>query len=164
MKKIILFIISLLTWACLDWPLNQLDFAIGVLASIVVVYVVGDFCLGHPEVWGQPKRYFYYFSLYLPAVVWEMTRANIDAAGRILHPALPLRPGIVKVKTTLKNDLALTALANSISYMPGLLVVDIDKHNGFLYVHWNDVKATDIQTTTKIIVEPFEKILSKVFY
>ena len=164
MKKTILFIISLLTWACLDWPLNPLQLVIGAAASVVVVYVVGDFCLQDPEAWRQPKRYFYYFSLYLPAVVWEMTKANIDAALRILHPALPLRPGIVKVKTTLKNDLALTALANSISYMPGLLVVDIDKHNGFLYVHWNDVKATDIQTTTKIIVEPFEKILSKVFY
>ena len=164
MKKTILFIISLLTWACLDWPLNPLQLVIGAAASVVVVYVVGDFCLQDPEAWRQPKRYFYYFSLYLPAVIWEMTKANIDAAGRILHPGCPLRPGIVKVKTTLKNDLALTALANSISYMPGLLVVDIDKHNGFLYVHWNDVKAIDIQTATKIIVERFEKILLKVFF
>jgi len=104
------------------------------------------------------------FSLYLPAVVWEMTKANIDAAGHILHPRLSLRPGIVKVKTTLKNDIALTALANSISYMPGLIVVDIDKDEGFLYVHWNDVKATDSETATKIIVERFEKILLKVFF
>jgi multicomponent Na+:H+ antiporter subunit E len=164
MKKIILFIISLLTWACLDWPLNPFHFVIGAIASIVVVYVVGDLCLAHPEVWKQPKRYFYYFYLYLPAVVWEMTKANIDAAWRILHPGLPLLPGIVKVKTTLKNDIALTALANSISYMPGALVVDIDQHNGFLYVHWNNVRATDVQTTTKILVKRFEKILSKVFY
>ena len=164
MKKIVLFIISLLTWACLDWPMTLWHLVIGAMASVVVVYVVGDLCLEHPEVWKQPKRYFYYFSLYLPAVVWEMTKANIDAAGRILHPRLPLRPGIVKVKTTLKNDIALTALANSISYMPGLIVVDIDKENGFLYVHWNDVKATDIETATKIIVERFEKILLKVFY
>ena len=164
MKKAVLFIISLLTWVCLDWPLNQLHLVIGAIASIVVVYVVGDLCLKHPEVWSQPKRYFYYFSLYLPAVVWGMARANIDAARRILHPGCPLRPGIVKVKTTLKNDVALTALANSISYMPGALVVDIDKHNGFLYVHWNDVKATDIETATKIIVERFEKILLKVFF
>jgi multicomponent Na+:H+ antiporter subunit E len=164
MKKIILFIISFLTWACLDWPLNLLQLVIGILASIVVVYVVEGLFLEHPEVWKQPRRYFYYFSLYLPAVVWEMTKANIDAAWRILHPGRPLRPGIVKVKTTLTNDLALTALANSISYMPGALVVDIDQQNGFLYVHWNDVKATDLETATKLIVERFEKILSKVFF
>ena len=164
MRKIILFLISLLTWSCLDWPLTLLQLVIGVLASVVVVYIVGDLCLEHPEAWKQPKRYFYYFFSYLPVVVWEMTKANIDAAGRILHPGVPLRPGIVKVKTTLKNDLALTALANSISYMPGALVVDIDQHNGFLYVHWNDVKATDVQTATKIIVERFETILLKVFF
>jgi len=164
MKKAVLFIISLLTWACLDWPLTPWSLVMGALASAVVVYVVGDLCLENPEVWKQPKRYFYYFSLYLPAVVWEMTKANIDAAGHILHPRLSLRPGIVKVKTTLKNDIALTALANSISYMPGLIVVDIDKDEGFLYVHWNDVKATDSETATKIIVERFEKILLKVFF
>jgi len=164
MKKVILFSISLLTWACLDWPLDLWHLAIGLAASVLVVYVVGDLCLENPNVWKEPQRYFYYFSLYLPAVVWEMTKATMDAAWRILHPGCPLRPGIVKVKTTLKNDIALTALANSISYMPGALVVDIDKDNGFLYVHWNDVRATDIETTTKIIVERFEKILSKVFF
>jgi multicomponent Na+:H+ antiporter subunit E len=164
MKKVALFIISLLTWTCLDWPLSLVHFVIGIAASVVVVFVVGDLCLEHPEVWRQPKRYFYYFTLYLPAVVWEMTKANIDAARHILHPGLAFRPGIVKVKTTLKNEVALTALANSISYMPGALVVDIDQHNGFLFVHWNDVKSTDVQTTTKIIVERFEKILLKVFY
>ena len=93
-----------------------------------------------------------------------MAKATIDAAWRILHPRRPLQPGIVKVKTTLKNDVALTALANSISYMPGAMVVDIDKDNGFLYIHWNDVTATDIQTTTKVLVEKFENIVSKVFY
>ena len=91
MKKIILFFISLSTWACLDWPLNPLHFVIGIAASAVVVYVVGDLCLEHPEVWMQPKRYFYYFTAYLPAVFWAMTKANIDAAWRILQ-GRPLRP------------------------------------------------------------------------
>ncbi|MGD0089139.1 MAG: hypothetical protein ABSE73_04405 [Planctomycetota bacterium] len=43
-------------------------------------------------------------------------------------------------------------------------IFDIDPDNGFLYVHWNDVKATDIETATKMIVGNFEKILSKIFY
>ncbi len=103
MKKIILFIISLLTWACLDWPLTLLQLVIGVLASVVVVYVVGDLCLEHPEVWKQPKRYFYYFSLYLPAVVWEMTKANIDAAGRILHPGRSFAAGDRKSQNDFKE-------------------------------------------------------------
>ncbi|MBF0511003.1 MAG: Na+/H+ antiporter subunit E [Candidatus Omnitrophica bacterium] len=164
MRKLILFIISLLTWIFLDWPLLPLNFLIGVAASIFVVYVVGDLCLKTPGVWSQPQRYFYYIFLYLPTVVWEMTKANIDAAIHILHPDPAFKPGIVKVKTILKNEIALTALANSISYMPGMIVVDIDPENGFLYVHWNDVKHQEMTSATKVIVEKFEKILLKIFY
>lgn len=164
MKRIILFLISLLTWVFLDWPVEPLYLVVGALASVFVVFVLGDLCLEHPEVWRQPRRYFYYLSLYLPAVFWEMTKANIDAARYILHPVSPMRPGIVKVKTGLTNEIALTALANSISYMPGALVMDIDQNKGFLYVHWNNVQAADTEGATKILVERFEKILMKVFF
>ena len=84
-------------------------------------------------------------------------------AYRVIHPKLPINPGIVKVKTTLKTDTALTFLANSITLTPGTLSVDIDKDNGILYIHWIDVKAKDVEGATKIIVERFEKILKKIF-
>ena len=81
----------------------------------------------------------------------------------MLHPRLPINPGIVKVKTVLKSDTALTFLANSITLTPGTLSVDIDKDNGILYVHWIDVKSKDIESATKIIVERFERILKNIF-
>ena len=80
-----------------------------------------------------------------------------------MHPQLPINPGIVKVKTRLKSDTALTFLANSITLTPGTLTVDIDRDNGVLYIHWLNVKAKDVETATKIIVERFERILSKIF-
>ena len=69
----------------------------------------------------------------------------------------------VKVKVELKTDTALTFLANSITLTPGTMSVDIDKDNGILYIHWIDVKTKDIESTTRIIVERFEKILKKIF-
>ncbi len=89
--------------------------------------------------------------------------ANIDVAYRVLHPNLPIKPGIVKVKTNLKTDTALTFLANSITLTPGTMSVDIDKDNGFLYIHWINVKDKDVEAATKMIVEKFEKILAKIF-
>jgi len=80
-----------------------------------------------------------------------------------LHPRLPINPGIVKVKTKLTTDTALTFLANSITLTPGTMSVDIDKDNGILYIHWIDVKTKDVESATKIIVERFEKILKKIF-
>ena len=81
----------------------------------------------------------------------------------MLHPRLPINPGIVKIKTSLKSDTALTFLANSITLTPGTMSVDIDTERGVLYVHWINVRAEDIESATKLIAERFEKILRKIF-
>lgn len=106
---------------------------------------------------------YFWLLYYMLLFIWECIKANIDGAYRVIHPDLPIRPGIVKVKTTLKSDTALTLLANTLTLQPGTMTVDIDKENGFLYVHWIDVKTLDAAGATKIIVEKFEKILERIF-
>ncbi|GAG73932.1 unnamed protein product [marine sediment metagenome] len=95
--------------------------------------------------------------------LWECFKANLDVAYRVLHPRLPINPGIVKVRTKLTTDTALTFLANSITLTPGTMSVDIDKDNGILYIHWIDVKTKDVESATRIIVDRFEKVLKKIF-
>jgi multicomponent Na+:H+ antiporter subunit E len=108
------------------------------------------------------KRYLW-FLYYIPLFIWECFKANLDGAWRVIHPDLPIRPGIVKVKAKLKSDAGLTFLANTITLKPGTMTVDIDKEGGFLYVHWVNVESQDIDKATKIIVEKFEKILMRIF-
>ena len=80
----------------------------------------------------------------------------------VLHPSLPIEPGIVKVKTRLKNPMARLFLANSITLTPGTLVVDMED-DGTIYVHWIKVVSQDPEIAAKYIVKPFEDILAKVF-
>jgi multicomponent Na+:H+ antiporter subunit E len=82
-------------------------------------------------------------------------------AYRVLHPDVPIRPGIVKVSTTLETRLARTFLANSITLTPGTLTVDIDGQD--LYVHWIYVHTDDPEEQTRQIVRRFEGFLKKVF-
>jgi multicomponent Na+:H+ antiporter subunit E len=116
-----------------------------------------------PHVLTHTPRYFYFLFHFIPMFAWDCLKANIDVACRVLHPALPIKPGIVKVKTTLTTDVALTFLANAITLTPGTMTVDIDRDNGILYIHWIYIQTTDIEDATRIIVEKFEKILKKVF-
>jgi multicomponent Na+:H+ antiporter subunit E len=92
-----------------------------------------------------------------------MIKANLDVAYRVIHPKLPIKPGIVKVKTKLRSEAALTYLANSITLTPGTFTIDVDQENGYLYIHWIWVKSDDIEEATEIIVRRFEKILEKIF-
>jgi len=162
-SKIILFLVAFLLWSFLNWVPDWQHLLLGIFIAWFIAFMTGDLFISRPHVLKHPLRYWYFVACYLPVFLWECFKANLDVAYRVIHPQLPINPGIVKVKTRLKTDTALTFLANSITLTPGTLTVDIDRDNGILYVHWIDVKAKDVETATRIIVQRFEKILGKIF-
>jgi multicomponent Na+:H+ antiporter subunit E len=161
-SHILLFVLALLVWSFLTWPPDMQHIIVGILISAFVSFVIGDMFVKRPHMFKSPSRYLW-FLYYVPLFIWECIKANIDVAYRVLHPDLPINPGIVKVKTDLKSDTALTFLANSITLTPGTMSVDIDQEKGFLYIHWIDVKAKDIQKASEIIVKTFEDVLKRIF-
>lgn len=162
-SRIILFIIAFFMWCLLSWIPDWQHIVVGIFVAAFIAFITGDLFIQRPHVLKHPMRYIYFLAWYLPVFLWEVVKANIDVAYRVLHPMLPIKPGIVKVRTSLKSDTALTFLANSITLTPGTLSVDIDSEKGVLYVHWIDVKQKDIDGATRIIVARFEKILKKIF-
>jgi len=161
-SQIILFILGLVIWLFLSWPADYQHLTVGIFVAGLVSFLTGDMFVKRPHVFKHASRYLWFF-YYVPLFIWECIKANIDVAYRVGHPDLPIKPGIVKVKTILKSDTALTFLANSITLTPGTMSVDIDQENSFLYIHWIDVKATDTQKATEIIVRKFENILKRIF-
>ena len=162
-SKIVLFLIALVVWSLLSWAPDWQHLFVGIFVALVVALTTGDLFILRPHILKHPLRYWYFCVYYVPILLWECLKANIDVAYRVLHPSLPINPGIVKVETNLKSDTALTFLANSITLTPGTLTVDIDSDNGVLYVHWIDVKAKDIEAATRIIVQRFERVLKNIF-
>ena len=161
-SQLILFILAFLIWSFLTWPLDYQHAIIGIFVCAFVSFMTGDMFVKRPYVFKSISRYLW-FLYYIPLFIWECIKANLDVAYRVCHPDLPINPGIVKVKTTLKSDAGLTFLANSITLTPGTMSVDIDEENGFLYIHWIDVKDKDIQKATEIIVKTFEDVLRRIF-
>jgi multicomponent Na+:H+ antiporter subunit E len=161
-KKVFVFILAFSTWCLLNWLPDWQHILVGAVAALFVSFMTADLFVKRPELLEQPRRY-WHFIYFVPLFVWHWVVASISVAYRILHPDLPFHSGIVKVKTKLKSETALTLLANAITLGAGTLTVDIDRENGFFYVHWVDVKTEDVEAATKSIVERFEKILVRVF-
>ncbi len=161
-SKILLFILGFIAWVLLNWIPDWQHLVIGVFASAFVAYMTGDLFVRRWRLFTHASRYLW-FLYYTPVFIWECFKANLDVAFRVIHPDLPIHPGIVKVKTNLTSDTAITFLANSITLTPGTLTVDVDKQNGFLYVHWIEVRHRDVEKATKVIVERFENILKRIF-
>jgi multicomponent Na+:H+ antiporter subunit E len=108
----------------------------------------------------QLSRYFW-FVIYLVVLIWECIKANFDVAYRVLHPRMPIKPGIVKVRLQLKSEFARAMLSNSITMTPGTIAVDIIGDD--LYVHWIYVSSDDPETYTRQVAGRFEKYIIKTF-
>ena len=167
MRQIILFFFCLVTWNLLVWPFGAdggfavRAFSEGVVVSLVVALVMKEFTTQGFGRWANPARIFW-FVAFLFKLCWHIVRANFDVAYRVLHPAMPIHPGVVRVTTRLTTASALTMLANAITLTPGTHTVDVTA-DGVLYVHWINVTTTDRAEATRIIVGRFENVLQKVF-
>ena len=162
-QKLILFFAAFIVWCLFNWVPDREHIFVGAVVASIVAFMMGDLVIQRPHRMWHPRRYLYFIFHYVPVFLWEVLKANIDVAYRVVHPSLPIKPGIVKVKTSLRSDIACTLLANSITLTPGTMSVDIDKDRSVLYVHWIDVRSHDIESATQIIAERYEKILRKIF-
>ena len=96
--------------------------------------------------------------------MWELTKANIDVALRAFG-FKKNNPGIVKIKTDLKNEYAQAMLANSITLTPGTITMDIAEENGntYYYIHWIDVATQDIDEASDEIKGTMEKWIRRIW-
>jgi multicomponent Na+:H+ antiporter subunit E len=161
--RILLFIIGFLIWMLLNWPPDIQHALVGIFVSGFAAFLTGDLFTRRPMRHFVHITRYLWFGYYIPLFAWECFKANIDVAYRVLHPALPIKPGIVKIKTSLKSDTALTFLANSITLTPGTFCVDIKPEEGILYIHWINVKTQDTHKATQAIADKFEKVLKRIF-
>jgi multicomponent Na+:H+ antiporter subunit E len=159
MRYITLFILCLIFWLLLTFKLTVPNIIAGSVASFLCTSFFGRFFIKNVYKLLQPHRYFW-FVVYLFVFMWECIKANLDVAYRVLNPAMPIRPGIVKVRTTLKSDIAKMLLANSITMTPGTISVDII--DDYLYVHWIYIRSEDPEVYTGMITGAFEKYISKI--
>ena len=166
MRRLIYFVLAFIIWVLLAWPFveGKIDIQVvvaGLIASVVVAVLFHEMLPKEHHIFISPVRVFWFF-VYVPVFFYYVMKANLDVVYRALHPKMPIKPGIVKIKTNLKTESGITALANSITLTPGTLTVDLTD-DGFLYVHWIYVKSDDIEQATKFIARRFEWFLKKIF-
>lgn len=162
MRRIVFFVLAYCLWMLLTLPDKWYVWVAGAVVVIITALLFGGEFTHKPLSFLNPRRWFWAI-VYVPVFAWHMIVANLDVAFRVLHPSCPVKPGIVKIRTSLKTDTAKAFLANSITLTPGTMSIDIDGE--FLYIHWIDVQGDgdDIEANTKRISLKFEKYLRRIF-
>ncbi len=160
MKYLTLFIITLIFWLLITLSLSLGNIIVGIVAALVTSLLFGKYFVENVRKFIQPKRYMW-LVIYIFIFLWECIKANFDVAYRVLHPAMPIKPGIVKVKLGIKSGIAKTMLANSITMTPGTIAVDVI--DDIMYVHWIYVSSDDPEVYTHKVSGRFEKYIKKIF-
>lgn len=152
-------IIFFILWMVLTGTLRWDELATGAIVSVILAIFTFHIFTTEGLANLSPKKVICGIIYFFPYLIWQMIKANIDVAYRVIHPKRPIKPGIVKVKTKMKSNLAKTIVANSITLTPGTFTLDVKDDE--MYIHWIDVKTTNIEDASKMIPGVFEKCLMK---
>ena len=160
--------IAFLFWLLMVWPVAPSDgrllwgdIAAGLIVAGLVALVSREIVTQRFGRLLEPARYFW-AAVYLFVFTYYVVKANLDVAYRVLHPAMPIRPGIVRAASKLRSASARTALANSITLTPGTLTVDMTEEGTF-YVHWINVLTVEQEEAAKQILGRFEWFIQRIF-
>jgi len=156
----VLFGTLLLFWVMLTDTLAVDNLLVGVAASLAIALLFPRGLSFFTEFRFTPRAIVAGF-LYYGYFFKELVKSNLRLAAIVLSPDLPIRPGIVKVRTRLKTRMGRLMLANSITLTPGTLTVELDGE--WVYVHWVQVEAEDVDAATAAIVAGFERYLEVMY-
>lgn len=167
-ERLVLFAVSFVFWLLLVWPVSPLDGSLrtgdivaGLFVSAFVTLVMHDMIrvnlirLLNPRSWFWLIVYLFVFSYYV-------IKGGLDVVYRVLHPAMPIRPGIVRVRSILKTETGRTVLASSITLTPGTLTIDVTD-SGVFYIHWLNVSSEEEEAAAELIMRRFEWYIQRIF-
>ena len=160
MKLLMSFISTFILWMLLFWSVEPAVIVVGAAFALLVSVALGRVYPDNLQTALHPVRWLC-FLIYVPYFFYYCIKANIDVMLRVVNPNLPIRPGIVRVRTTLTSEMAKTFLANSITLTPGTLTIDIDGQD--FYVHWINIDTDNAERRTAEICGRFEPLLRRIF-
>lgn len=132
--------VPLLAWLVIVWGALWQDFSPGNLlfGAIIALIVTRLFYLPPVELSGRfnvlhAVRYAFVF-------VWHVAVASFELLWLALAKGPRVRSAVVAVPLRSHADLMVTATGHMTSLIPGSMVVDVDRANATLYVHFINVE------------------------
>ncbi len=127
------FGISYLFYVVLGGFAGTFDYVTGAVSAGIVAVVLSGITFERPIEPVRAVRTLLRWAVYVPYLLWEITKANVEVAIIVLRPSMPIDPSMVRIQPAVPGSLPVTTLANSITLTPGTITVDV-RGNDF-YVH-----------------------------
>ncbi len=127
-------------WLILSGHYNLKYILFGVVSAALVTLLSNDLfsAIFHHEEMEEESSSpavlkFLRFLAYMPWLLYQIIKANIQVASIVLNPRMPIDPAILQFSTTMKRKVAQVILATSITLTPGTVTISLD--NGRYTIH-----------------------------
>ncbi len=156
----VVFILSFIVYIIFVGSLSLYDILTGMIVSVFVSIISTKYLIKSDHKLLQLKRLVYllkYIAVFTKLeIISHIEMIKIIISGKV-------NPGIIEIPYDLKSDYAVTLTACSITNTPGTLVVDLDPKEKKYYVHWINMKTSDIIRAKKYVSESFEAVSKEIF-
>ena len=92
---------------------------------------------------GAPYFTIFGFISYLPWLMYEIFKANVQVIRACLRAELDINPALVKVRTKCQSDLAKTLFANSITLTPGTVTIEVEPKRLLVHALYEEAAGPD---------------------
>lgn len=125
--RLIVFVLLFVFWLALSAKTNVLLLATGLVSAALVLFLSQRLVLIGLglHTWSLYRR----LPLYALRLLCNIVHSNIDVAARIVHPRLPIKPGLVRLPISRKSPISQLIHANSITLTPGTITTGIDEQS-----------------------------------
>lgn len=137
-SQVVLLVGLVLLW-CLVWG----QFTLLSVVSGTVLAVVISLLFYLPAIDLSGRINIWYTIVFFARLIVDIAGASLNVAWLVIDPRYKLSSAILAIALDTRSDIIMMFTAESISLVPGSIVVDIDREESVLYVHVINVKNDD---------------------
>lgn len=134
------FVILFAFWLLLSGRFQAKYIIIGAVAAALVTFLTNDLFYAVLQRGERPgiriRRILLqmgWFLLYIPWLLLQIILANVQVAYLVLHPRMPIEPGLLLFRTKMRKGIARVTLGNSITLTPGTITVSLEDGNYIIH-------------------------------
>ncbi|HDD25693.1 MAG TPA: cation:proton antiporter, partial [Acidilobales archaeon] len=103
-KYITVFIMTYVVYLIFSGSLSLYDLTLGALVAVIVSLLTVKLLITHDVKVLIPIRLGWLIAYFIVYFLYYEVKAHTDVIKRILHPKMPINPGIVRVPYQVKSD------------------------------------------------------------
>ncbi|KUG14355.1 na(+)/h(+) antiporter subunit e [hydrocarbon metagenome] len=157
-RAAVTFLILFSFWIILSGYFDTFHLGAGIICCAIVTFISADLLFQSTRTIASSAGTFIRFLLFIPRLMVSILVANIDVAYRILHPKMPVDPGIITVETPFQDDVLRTAFATAMTLTPGTITVDVSGSTFIVHALMKEQSEKDL-----VVDQEMERRLAGIF-